>query len=74
MVFSLLEAHKTNGVFLYISSELVVTVALEKNLVGLLHSSSAKKSNETIKSVLFQYNTNYLSSVVFQYITYFFYK
>ena len=53
---------------------LVVTVALEKNLFGLLHSSSAEKSNETIKSVLFQNNTNYLSSGVFQYITYFFYK
>ena len=34
---------------------LMVTVALVRNLVGLLHSDSAEKSNETIKLVvLFQ--------------------
>ena len=69
-MFSLLEAHKTNRVFKCISSEFGSYSGIGKNIVGLLHSGSAEKSNETIKSaVLFQNNTNYLSSVVFQYIT-----
>ena len=38
---------------------LVVTVALARNLVGLLHSTIAEKSNKTIKSAtVFQNSTN----------------
>ena len=58
---------------------LVATVALARNLVGLLHSTIAEKSNETIKpATVFQNSTekitkatiqNYVSSVVFPYIT-----
>ena len=62
---------------------LIVTVALVRNLVGLLHSDGAEKSNESIKlAVLFQ-NTrkikklqrlqNYVHSVIFPYITDFIY-
>ena len=60
---------------------LVATVALARNLVGLLHSTIAEKSNETIKpATVFQNNTkklqrpqNYVASVVFHYITDLFY-
>ena len=60
---------------------LVATVALVRNFVGLLHSTIAERSNETIKpATVFQNSTeklqklqNYVSSVVFRYITDFFY-
>ena len=60
----------------------MVTVALVRNLVGVLHSNSAEKSNETIKfAVLFQNSIkkiqrlqNYVHSVVFSYITDFVYE
>ena len=42
---------------------LVATVALARNLVGLLHSNSAEKSNKTVKpATVLQYSTeNYTS-------------
>ena len=60
---------------------LLATVALARNLVGLLHSTIGEKSNETIKpATVFQNSTkklqrpqNYVASVVFRYITDFFY-
>ena len=60
---------------------LVSTVALARHLIGLLHSNITEKSNKTIKpATVFQNSTkkpqrlqNYVSSVVFCYITDFFY-
>ena len=60
---------------------LMVTVELVRNLVGLLHSDGAEKSNKTVKfEVLFQNSLkklqrlqNYMHSVIFHYITDFIY-
>ena len=60
---------------------LMVTVALVRNLVGLLHSDSAEKSNKTIKLVVLFQNSikklqrlqNYVHSVIFHYTTDFVY-
>ena len=59
----------------------MVTVALVRNLVGLLHSDGARKSNESTRlAVLFQNSIkklqrlqNYVYSVIFYYITDFIY-
>lgn len=59
---------------------LVNLMALGRNLVGLLHSNSTEKSNKMIKTAtMFQNRTkklqklqNYVSSIVFHYITDFF--
>ena len=59
----------------------MVTVELVRNLVGLLHSDGAEKSNKTVKlAVLFQNSLkklqrlqNYMHSVIFHYITNFIY-
>ena len=60
---------------------LMVTVALVRSFVGLLHSDGAEKFNETIKlAILFQNSIkklqklqNYVHSVIFRYITDFVY-
>ena len=67
--------------FFALLMNLVATVALAGKFVGLLHSTIAERSNETIKpATVFQIAPkklqklqNYVSSVVFRYITDFFY-
>ena len=59
----------------------MVTVALVRNLVGLLYSDGAEKSKESIKLVILFQNSikklqrlqNHVHSVIFRYITNFIY-
>ena len=86
----LVKITQSDEVFFAFLIDLVATVALARKFVGLLHSTIAERSNETIKPATLtkQLNLplcfkiapkklpklqNYVSSVVFRYITDFFY-
>ena len=54
----LVKITQSDEVFFALLMNLVATVALTRNFVGILHSTIAEKSNETIKpAVVFQNTT-----------------
>ena len=61
----------SDEIFYVFLVNLVATVALARNLVGLLHSNSAEKSNKTVKpATVLQYMLQYSTERLYQLQTY----